>query len=228
MLRYLGWSKKVAQLGIYPLGSGCHVTVSIRQEFRETASPSTGRIMWLKSAAFVTLMVVIVSIASVYGKEENNQKQEEEEQEELQQSPSVMVDSQKVINNIAQEFVCFSAKPRTVFEDALNPISETTFKMAKQLSPSYLKVYADSSQMELQMEAFSVREEQSELIQITPNGWRAFDKWAQEAGMVPIFVLDYSGDSWKPNSALKVLMVANSLGITNCLWQLGTGKKSVR
>ncbi|KXJ75767.1 uncharacterized protein LOC134285673 isoform X2 [Aedes albopictus] len=136
---------------------------------------------------------------------------------------SVMVNPRKVINHIAREFVCFSAKPRSVFEDSLNPVSETTFQMAKKLSPMYMKVYGDSSQLELQMDGFVVKEDDSELVQITPNGWRAFDRWAQEAGLVPVFVLDYGEHSWKPRNALKVLTVANKLGITNCLWQLGVG-----
>ncbi|XP_055643760.1 uncharacterized protein LOC129779970 [Toxorhynchites rutilus septentrionalis] len=134
---------------------------------------------------------------------------------------SVVVNPKNVINYISKEFVCFSAKPRNVFENSLNPISEKSFLMAKNLGPMFLKVYGDSSQLELQIESRNDRSGDSDLIQITPNGWRAFNEWAQQAGVIPIFVLDYEQANWKPTGALKVLTVAKKLGVQNCLWQLG-------
>ncbi|XP_065075486.1 uncharacterized protein LOC135699212 [Ochlerotatus camptorhynchus] len=166
--------------------------------------------MWLHRKALLTLLSLVIAPTIVYG-------------DSVEQLTSVMVNPRKVTNYIAKEFACFSAKPRSVFQDSLNPISDKTFQMAKNLGPMYMKVYGDSSQLELKMDGFAGNEEDSGLVQITPNGWRAFNKWAQEAGLVPVFVLDYSEDSWKPRNALKVLTVANKLGITNCLWQLGTG-----
>lgn len=168
-------------------------------------------IMWLHRKALLTLLSLVIAPTIVYG------------DDGVERLNSVMVNPRKVANYIAKEFVCFSAKPRSVFEDSVNPISDRTFQMARNLGPMYMKVYGDSSQLELQMDGFARNGEDSGLVLITPNGWRAFHKWAQEAGLVPVIVLDYEQDSWKPKDALKVLTVANKLGITNCLWQLGTG-----
>ncbi|XP_058447319.1 uncharacterized protein LOC131427789 [Malaya genurostris] len=161
--------------------------------------------MWLRG---VTVLVAAASLAGVYGAEEN--------------SVSVVINPRNVINYISQEFVGFSAQPRTVFEDSINPISETSFLMARNLGPMYFKVFGDSGQLELNMAGSSETLFDTELIQLTPNGWKAFDEWAELAGVIPVFVIDYSGENWKPKSALRVLTVAHKLGIRDCLWQLGS------
>ncbi|XP_055539244.1 uncharacterized protein LOC129726491 [Wyeomyia smithii] len=136
---------------------------------------------------------------------------------------NVVINPKHVINYISQEFVCFSAQPKNVFDGPLNPISDASFQMAKNVGPMYVKVFSDSDQLLLNMDGSSETNGDAELVQLTPNGWKAFDDWAEQVGVIPIFVLDYSESSWKPKHALKTLTVAHKLGIKDCLWQLGNG-----
>lgn len=136
----------------------------------------------------------------------------------------VTINTNHVVNYIDKEFVSFLAEPKAVFADSINPVNEQSFQMTRSLGPMYMKVYCDSSQLELQIDGVGGADDPT-LVQITPKGWRAFNEWVKQAGVVPIFVIDYEvNGGWKPKSALRMLTVANKLGIRNCLWQLGTGE----
>ncbi|XP_058812408.1 uncharacterized protein LOC131676970 [Topomyia yanbarensis] len=161
--------------------------------------------MWLR----VAVLVIAASLSDCYDTEED--------------LISVVINPRSVINYISQEFVGFSAQPKSVFEESVNPISETSFHMARNLGPMYVKVFGDADQLELNMAGSGEMGSDTDLIQLTPNGWKAFDEWAELAGVIPVFVLDYSGECWKPKTALKLLTVAHKLGIRDCLWQLGSG-----
>ncbi|XP_039444358.1 uncharacterized protein LOC120424333 [Culex pipiens pallens] len=135
----------------------------------------------------------------------------------------VTINTKNVVNYIDKEFVSFLAEPKAVFADSINPVNEQSFQMTRSLGPMYMKVYCDSSQLELQIDGVGGADDPT-LVQITPKGWRAFNEWVKQAGVLPIFVIDYEvNGGWKPKSALRMLTVANKLGIRNCLWQLGSG-----
>uniref|UniRef100_A0A182VS35 Heparanase n=1 Tax=Anopheles minimus TaxID=112268 RepID=A0A182VS35_9DIPT len=141
----------------------------------------------------------------------------------------VSVNTKRLANVLVDEFVSFYAKPQDIFDGQGNPISETSFLMAQSLGGTYLKVLADSSQLHLQTiagESVIGQPDDLELVQISANAWQAFYEWARRANLVPVFVLDYPNDDdhqWDAKSALRVLTVANTLGIAECRWQLGNG-----
>ncbi|XP_053698745.1 uncharacterized protein LOC128745691 [Sabethes cyaneus] len=164
--------------------------------------------MWLSVS---TLLLPAILVCGVYGTEEDG-------------VISVVIHPKQVINYISQEFVCFSAQPKNVFDGSLNPISDASFQMAKSVGPMYVKVFSDSDQLLLNMDGSGeTTDADAELVRLTPNGWKAFDDWAEQVGVIPIFVLDYDESYWKPKHALKTLTVAHKLGIKDCLWQLGNG-----
>jgi hypothetical protein len=92
--------------------------------------------------------------------------------------------------------------------------------MAKSLSPAYLKIFGRKSSLKLT--SSKIRSPQNRYIEVTPQGWKSFNQWAIQAGIIPVIVLDWSPKTWQPKDVLNVLAVANSLGVRKCLWQLGT------
>ncbi|XP_049281490.1 uncharacterized protein LOC125762907 [Anopheles funestus] len=140
----------------------------------------------------------------------------------------VSVNTKRLANVLGDEFISFYAKPQDIFDGQGNPISETSFLMAQSLGGTFVKVIADSSQLHLQTtggESVIGRPDDLELVQISASAWQAFYEWARRANIVPVFVLDYpqDGDQWNAKNALRILTVANTLGVTKCRWQLGNG-----
>ncbi|ETN58561.1 hypothetical protein AND_009842 [Anopheles darlingi] len=149
----------------------------------------------------------------------------------LVQKFSVTINTKRPVNVLDSEFIGFYAKPQDIFDGLDNPITESSFLMAKALGQTYLKVVADSSQLYLQTtrgQSVIGGPETDGLVHITTSAWKAFYEWAQRAGLSPIFVLDYpvngtGASGWKPKNALRILSAASSLGINECKWQLGNG-----
>uniref|UniRef100_A0A182JKZ5 Heparanase n=1 Tax=Anopheles atroparvus TaxID=41427 RepID=A0A182JKZ5_ANOAO len=139
------------------------------------------------------------------------------------------VNTRRLANVLGDEFVSFSVKPQDIFDGQGNPICETSFLMAQSLGRTYLKVVADSSQLHLQTtggRSVIGGPEDAGLVQIKASAWQAFYDWAQRAGVVPVFVLDYptGGEgTWDAKRTLQVLSAASGLGIDECRWQLGNG-----
>ncbi|XP_058117369.1 uncharacterized protein LOC131284611 [Anopheles ziemanni] len=138
------------------------------------------------------------------------------------------VNTRRLANVVGDEFVSFSTKPQDIFDGQGNPICETSFLMAQSLGRTYLKVVADSSQLHLQTtggQSVIGGPDDAGLVQIKASAWQAFYEWANRAGVVPVFVLDYPTDGglWDPKKALQVLSAASGLGIEECQWQLGNG-----
>ncbi|KFB44151.1 AGAP012974-PA-like protein [Anopheles sinensis] len=138
------------------------------------------------------------------------------------------VNTRRLANVVGDEFVSFSTKPQDIFDGQGNPICETSFLMAQSLGRTYLKVVADSSQLHLQTtggQSVIGGPDDAGLVQIKASAWQAFYEWANRAGVVPVFVLDYPTDGglWDAKKALQVLSAASGLGIEECRWQLGNG-----
>ncbi|XP_035772756.1 uncharacterized protein LOC118456262 [Anopheles albimanus] len=144
---------------------------------------------------------------------------------------SVTINTRRPVNVLDSEFIGFYAKPQDIFDGLDNPITESSYQMAKALGRTYLKVVADSSQLYLQTtrgQSVIGSPETDGLVHITTGAWKAFYEWAKRAGLTPIFVLDYpvngtGAPGWKPKNALRILSAASSLGINECKWQLGNG-----
>lgn len=54
--------------------------------------------------------------------------------------------------------------------------------------------------------------------------WKNLHKWTNEHNFVAVIQLEYDSTTWKARDTLRLLGVANDIGIKNCVWQLGSGK----
>lgn len=55
---------------------------------------------------------------------------------------------------------------------------------------------------------------------------KELNEWTNENGFMLIVKLDYEPNEWRSREALNILTIANDYEITNCYWQLGTGKSN--
>ncbi|XP_053659740.1 uncharacterized protein LOC128708786 [Anopheles marshallii] len=175
------------------------------------------------------LAVVILSLVpGVRGQSANNEVPPPVYGSETVRQLAASVNTKRLANVLVDEFISFYAKPQDIFDGQGNPISETSFLMAQSLGGANLKVIADSTQLHLQThdgESVIGKPDDMELVQISGSAWQAFYEWARRAKLVPVFVLDYpnDGERWDAANALRILTVANTLGIGECRWQLGNG-----
>lgn len=102
------------------------------------------------------------------------------------------------------------------------PIDDKEFSLRlKQISPSYVRTPLTNS--------FFPSNETNDVniseLDLNVDDWKKYYDWLNSVGMTPIFSIPYYPRMWKPKNVLKILSVAFNLGITDCIWQLGIGKK---
>ncbi|XP_050068330.1 uncharacterized protein LOC126556844 [Anopheles maculipalpis] len=176
--------------------------------------------LWL----VVVILLLVPGVRGIAGENEVPSAFDSEPVRQL----GVSVNTKRLANVLADEFISFYAKPQNIFDGQGNPISETSFLMAQSLGGTFLKVIADSSQLHLQTatgQSVVGQPDDMELVQISSSAWQAFYEWAKRASLVPVFVLDYpiDGAQWNAKNALRILTIASTLGISKCRWQLGNG-----
>uniref|UniRef100_A0A182P0A1 Heparanase n=1 Tax=Anopheles epiroticus TaxID=199890 RepID=A0A182P0A1_9DIPT len=181
-----------------------------------------------KVQLFTRLWLVVVILLLVPGVRAVDGDNEVPQPDSVRQL-GVTVNTKRLANVLADEFISFSAKPHDIFDGQGNPITETSFLMAQSLGGTFLKVIADSSQLHLQTtsgQSVIGDPDDLELVQISANAWQAFYDWARRANILPVFVLDYPSDGgrWDAKRALHILTAASALGIDECRWQLGNGQ----
>lgn len=54
--------------------------------------------------------------------------------------------------------------------------------------------------------------------------WKNLNKWTNKHNFVAVIQLEYDMSSWKARDTLRLLGVANDIGIKDCVWQLGSGR----
>lgn len=58
---------------------------------------------------------------------------------------------------------------------------------------------------------------------IDPTDLLALSNWMRLTNLQPIIALPYNPNNWNPRDVIKVLGIADKLGIKDCIWQLGSG-----
>lgn len=177
------------------------------------------------------VVVILLLVPGVRGVDGDNEVPPPAAAPESVRQLGVSVNTRRLANVLGDEFISFSAKPQDIFDGQGNPITETSFLMAQSLGGTFLKVIADSSQLHLQTtggQSVIGNPDDVELVQISASAWQAFYDWARRANILPVFVLDYptDGGQWDVKKALRILTAASALGIDECRWQLGNGKRS--
>lgn len=58
---------------------------------------------------------------------------------------------------------------------------------------------------------------------INPADLLELSNWMRLTNLQPIIALPYNPNKWNPRDVIKVLGMADNLGIRDCIWQLGSG-----
>lgn len=120
----------------------------------------------------------------------------------------VQLSLRKPINRVSDKYISYSLDSGLAWDTV--KITDATLTMAKSLAPAYIRV--------------SENQNVDSIIEKSPKDWKIFYDWIKSSGLKPIFTLNYNPQTWQPRNALRMLTLANSLEIKDCIWQLGSGK----
>lgn len=126
----------------------------------------------------------------------------------------VQLNINRPINDVSSKFVSFSMKPEDLYRALDGPKRKTITRMASMLGNAHIKFIGDYNFAEMT---------ETRLRNPTKIVWKGFNKWSTAVNWSMIIPVPYTPNSWDPMHALKILNTSQLVGITNCIWQLGTG-----
>ncbi|XP_037943903.1 uncharacterized protein LOC119676719 [Teleopsis dalmanni] len=86
-------------------------------------------------------------------------------------------------------------------------------QMATTLGDSYIKFIGDY---------FFAANAETKLRNPTKVIWKGFNRWTRAVNWTMVIPVPYTPGDWEPMHALKILNTSYMVGISDCIWQLGT------
>lgn len=133
----------------------------------------------------------------------------------------VQMNLMKPIVTLNENFVSYSINSRHVLHSITTMVQDTPKSNPLSiLSPGYIKVNLSPA---LNHDG-TIQQIESGATDYGLKQMQILNEWANQNGFTMIIQVEYTPDSWRSKDALNMLGVANDYGITNCIWQLGSGK----
>uniref|UniRef100_A0A336LV33 CSON000744 protein n=1 Tax=Culicoides sonorensis TaxID=179676 RepID=A0A336LV33_CULSO len=137
----------------------------------------------------------------------------------------IQINFKKPINQISDKYVSFNIDAKYLLNGYYTRwLSNSTEDIFDTLGPAYIKL---NMSPELKFESGATLEQIDEInlkrqIEFGIQEWKNLQKWTEKHNFVAVIQLDYDQSTWKARDTLRLLGVANDIGIKNCVWQLGS------
>ncbi|XP_045780509.1 hyaluronoglucuronidase isoform X2 [Maniola jurtina] len=159
-------------------------------------------------------------------------------------SYNVVVGTDEHVNLVDSRFLSFTIDPKYLFSSSQKYNSKECICMATSLTPAYIRIAGPStSRMSFRNTTIAIEEAQPRKLTlghlyseeddssyrtnlaVAHNKWEKFVQWAKSTGFDLVFALNNQDKTaagmWDPNTALKILTMADNANIGNMFWQLG-------
>ncbi|XP_073816706.1 uncharacterized protein [Musca autumnalis] len=125
----------------------------------------------------------------------------------------VQLNVNRPVNDVSDKFVSFTMKPEDLYEALDGSHRKSITRMASMLSHSHLKFVGDY---------YFASKKNTKLRNPTKIVWKGFNKWTRALDWTMVIPVPYTPNDWDPMHTLKILNNSQAVGITDCIWQLGT------
>ncbi|XP_058982868.1 uncharacterized protein LOC101898197 isoform X2 [Musca domestica] len=125
----------------------------------------------------------------------------------------VQLNINRPVNDVSDKFVSFTMKPEDLYEALDGSHRKSITRMASMLSHSHLKFVGDY---------YFATKKNTKLRNPTKIVWKGFNKWTRALDWTMVIPVPYTPNDWDPMHSLKILNNSQAVGITDCIWQLGT------
>ncbi|RZC33190.1 calponin -likey domain-containing protein, partial [Asbolus verrucosus] len=133
------------------------------------------------------------------------------------------INSKKALHSVSEKFLSIVIDP-AILLTGLN-LSDTSFQLAKHLSPAYVRIVGPSTQF-VKYEDFTLNEhlfENAANVVVTPTMWFGINEWFISANLTPVFGIndrETTKGEWNPQSTMPLFDVSDKFNLS-CYWQLG-------
>ncbi|XP_060645507.1 uncharacterized protein LOC132784120 [Drosophila nasuta] len=116
-------------------------------------------------------------------------------------------------NDVSEKFVSFAVKPEDMYDALDGKNRKAVTSMAALLGDAYVKFTGDF---------YFATNAPTRLRNPTKIIWKGFNRWTRAVNWTMIIPVPYAPDEWDSMHTLKILNTSYMVGITDCIWQLGT------
>ncbi|XP_034487584.1 uncharacterized protein LOC117791805 [Drosophila innubila] len=116
-------------------------------------------------------------------------------------------------NDVNEKFVSFAVRPEDMYDALDGKNRKAVTSMAALLGDAYVKFIGDF---------YFATNAPTRLRNPTKIIWKGFNRWTRAVNWTMIIPVPYAPDEWDSMHTLKILNTSYMVGITDCIWQLGT------
>ncbi|ALC46096.1 CG14309 [Drosophila busckii] len=122
-------------------------------------------------------------------------------------------------NDVHEKFVSFVVKPEDLYDALDGKHRKAVTSMAALLGDAFVKFDGDF---------YFASNAPTRLRNPTKIIWKGFNRWTRAVNWTMIIPVPYAPEEWDSMHTLKILNTSYMVGITDCIWQLGTDFGSAR
>ncbi|XP_045455236.1 heparanase [Melitaea cinxia] len=146
---------------------------------------------------------------------------------------NVKIATEQHINLVDSKFLSFTIDPKYLFSSSEKYKTKECICMASALTPAYIRIAGPStSHMTFKNSTIAIDTDEPRKLSryykkltVTHKQWEKFVHWTKNTGFNLVFALNNnektSSGMWDPNTALKILTVADQSNVGEIIWQLG-------
>ncbi|XP_017013626.2 uncharacterized protein [Drosophila takahashii] len=116
-------------------------------------------------------------------------------------------------NDVNEKFVSFAVRPEDLYDALDGKNRKAVTNLANLLGDAHIKFVGDF---------YFASNAPSRLRNPTKIIWKGFNRWTRAVNWTMIIPVPYAPDEWDSMHTLKILNTSYMVGITDCIWQLGT------
>ncbi|XP_034661523.1 uncharacterized protein LOC117897048 [Drosophila subobscura] len=116
-------------------------------------------------------------------------------------------------NDVSEKFVSFAVRPEDLYDALDGKNRKAVTSMATLLGEAHIKFVGDF---------YFASKAPTRLRNPTKIIWKGFNRWTRAVNWTMIIPVPYAPDEWDSMHTLKILNSSYMVGITDCIWQLGT------
>ncbi|XP_017035955.1 uncharacterized protein [Drosophila kikkawai] len=125
----------------------------------------------------------------------------------------VQLNVNRPYNDVNEKFVSFAVRPEDLYDALDGKSRKAVTNLANLLGDAHIKFIGDF---------YFASNAPTRLRNPTKIIWKGFNRWTRAVNWTMIIPVPYAPDEWDSMHTLKILNTSYMVGITNCIWQLGT------
>ncbi|XP_016987551.2 uncharacterized protein LOC108050389 [Drosophila rhopaloa] len=125
----------------------------------------------------------------------------------------VQLNVNRPYNDVNEKFVSFAVRPEDLYDALDGKNRKAVTSLANLLGDAHIKFVGDF---------YFASNAPTRLRNPTKIIWKGFNRWTKAVNWTMIIPVPYAPDEWDSMHTLKILNTSYMVGITDCIWQLGT------